>query len=158
MFCSSIFTFSGNKPWCPRTLSFALNLRLLSHRFLTCMFVLLVNPLLYIVIHSLGVRKSVFYHVITISTKKKKNKTISELWLTQQPLFGDKFSAIPQEQNASTYVGQGLALQSLADQYELGLLTIQMSFPRQDGQGSSLLVPGLKESIFKICSHQWPQK
>lgn len=70
MFCSSIFTFSGNKPWCPRTLSFALNLHLLSHQFLTCMFVLLINPLLYIVIHSLGVRKSVFYHVITISTKK----------------------------------------------------------------------------------------
>lgn len=59
-----------------------------------------------------------------ISSPYSQKIAISELGLTQQLLFGDEFSAIPQQQNASTNVGQRLAPQSLADQYELGLLTI----------------------------------
>lgn len=131
MFNSSIFTFSGNNPWCPRTLSFTLNLHLLSQQFLTCVFILLINPCFTFLL-TLLVSENQFF---IISSPYSQKTTISELGLTQKLLFGDEFSAIPQQWNASTNVGQRLAPQSLADQYELGLLTIQISFPRQDGQG-----------------------
>lgn len=131
MFCSSVFTFSGNKPWCPRPLSFTLNLHHLSQPFLTHVFVLLINPFFTFLFTLLVSENQVFIVFFTIFTKNNKFK----LGLTQQPLFRDGFSAIPQQQKASTNVGQRLASQRLADLHELGLLTMQMSFPRQDGQG-----------------------
>lgn len=141
MLCSSIFTFSGNRPWCPRTLSFTLNLHLLSHQFLTCVFVLLVNPLLYIFTHSLGVRKSVFYHIITIFTKKWQFQS----WGSHSS-HSSEMSSLPSHNSRMLPQTWGKVWQ-----INMSLGCSQYRCPSQGrmGRESSLLVPGLRESA--VC-------
>lgn len=112
------------------------------------MFVLLVNPLLYIFTHSLGVRKSVFYHVITIFTKNNKQH---QSWGSHSS-HPSEMSSLPSHSS--------IMLPQMWDKFwhpevwqinmRLGCSQYRCPSQGRKGRESSLLVPGLKESALCI--------